>query len=110
MPTLTSINGSMITAADHYCRYARPAIGWLWPDDTVVDWRGNLRQLAQVEAAALANVAKCSEHIATTEKALPRMGAGAKAVWTDSLAYWRAWRDTWQEVSNEAKEKIGEVA
>ncbi len=110
MPTLTSINGSLITAAEHHCRYAQPAIGWIWPNDAVVNFRGELRHLGQVHSAALANIAKCADHIATTTKALPRMNAGANAIWTESLAYWRAWRDTWQDVADEAKEKLGEMA
>lgn len=108
MPTLTSINGCLITAAEHHCRYAHPAIGWVWPHDPVVNWLGNLRHLGQVHSAALANVAKCSEHIETTTQALPKMNNGGKAIWTESLAYWRAWRDTWQQVADEAKMKLGE--
>lgn len=109
MPTLTSVNGSLVTAAEHYCRYAMPAIGWVWPQDTVVDWRGTLRHLGQVEAAASANVAKCSEYISKTQSALPGMASGGHAIWTESLAYWRAWRETWQDVADEAKEKMGEI-
>lgn len=103
MPTLTSTNGSLLTAAEHYCRYALPAIGWVWPQDTVVDWQGKHRHLAQAHAAALANVEKCSEHIDATTKALPVMPQNGKAIWLDSLAYWQAWRETWQDVADEAR-------
>lgn len=108
MPTLTSVNGSLIVAAEHYCRYALPAIGWTWPHDVVVDYLGNVRHLNQVHSAAIVNVLKCSEHIAATKQALPKMAPGGKAIWTESLAYWEAWRDTWQDVADEASVKLGE--